>query len=143
MKDRLGAALVLLGSLGLFAYGVWALTLTREMADFIPTLDPEIDAKDWVLHWIVAASCWIFAGLAGGIAAVALYRHKRWSLAVLVGVAVSSVLFDLAANATGYAKYGYERIDVMQTFLTVLFAAACLFAFLRWKTLGSINGPNA
>jgi membrane protein YdbS with pleckstrin-like domain len=143
MKNRLGAALIFLGSLGLFAYGVWALTLTHEMADFIPTLDPEIDAKDWVLHWIVAASCWIFAGVAGAIAAIALYRRKRWSLAVLAGVAVSSVLFDLAAIATGYAKYAYERIDALQTFVAVLFAAACVFAFLRWKTHGSTNGPNA
>ena len=111
--------------------------------EFIPTFDPEIDAKDWVLHWIVAASCWIFAGLAGGFAAVALYRHKRWALAVLAGVAMSSVLFDLAANATGYAKYAYERIDPMQTFLAALFAAACLFAFLRWKTHGIINDHHA
>ena len=143
MKDRLGAALIFLGSLGLFAYGVWALTLTHQMAEFIPTLDPQIDAKDWALHWIVAASCWIFAGLAGASAAVALYRHKRWSLVVLAGVAASSVLFDLAANATGYAKYAYERIDPIQTFLAVLFMAACLFAFLRQKARARINDPNA
>src|SRR5256885_1530514 len=64
MKDRLGAALIFLGSLRLLAYGAWALTLTHQMTQFIPSLAPEVDPTDFASHWIVAASCWIFAGLA-------------------------------------------------------------------------------
>jgi hypothetical protein len=143
MKDRLGAGIIFLGSLGLLAYGVWALVLTHQMTQFIPSLDPEIDPTDFASHWILAASCWIFAGLAGAFAAVALYHHKRWSLALLAGVAASSVLFDLASNATGYAKYAYEAIDPIQTILAALFAAACLFAFLRWQSHARVSDSDA
>ena len=103
------------------------------MAELITTLDREADAKNWAFHWTVAASWWIVVGLVGALAAIALYRHKRWSLAVLSAVAASSVAFDLTASATGYAKYAYERIDPVQTALAALFAAACLVAFFRWK----------
>ena len=134
MKRRFTATTILIGSIGAVAYGLWALSQTREFGSLVCCVSPErIDSDDWSFHWAVAAWSWIGTGLAGAIAAIALFRRKRWSMALLAIVSASSVAFDIAANLLGYAKYAYEMIDPAQLILFGLLSLTSLVAYLRWE----------
>ncbi len=134
MKRRFTATAVLIGSIGAFAFGLWALLHTREFASLVCCVSEEpIDSEDWSFHWTVAAWSWIAIGLGGAIAAVALFRRRRWSMALLAIIGASSVAFDIAVNLLGYAKYAYEMIDPVQVIVFALLAVTSFVAYLRWE----------
>ena len=105
--------------------------------------EERIDSDDWSFHWAVPALAWIASGVAGAIAAVALFRRKRWSMELLAVVAASLVVLDIAMNLLGHSKYAYEMIDPIQVVLSALLAVASFVAYVAFSRLLRASFPLA
>jgi hypothetical protein len=141
MAIRTFGGLVVLVSAGLLALGVVWLRDTRQMAQplawAVTAQGGSLDAADWQRHWCLNASVTVVAGASGMLAGVGMLRRRRWSVAALAAVAMSMIIFEVALVASGYARYGFERVNLVEVGVMSAIALVSVMAYWRWPQRNS------
>jgi hypothetical protein len=136
MATRTLGGLVVVTSAGLLAFALVFLRDTSHMAETlawaVTVKGDSLDAADWQHHWRINAFVMLAAGATGMLAGLGMLRRRRWSLAVLAGVAMGMIIFEVGSVASGHAIYGFERLNLLEVAIMTAIAVVSLAAYRRW-----------
>jgi hypothetical protein len=126
---RLLGAIVLLGCIGAAGYGLWSLLHTSDMVSVLPQAAPEVDARDWALHWRASAAALLLAGCFGICAGLGLILRKRWALAFLAAIGFVWLALQFGAALLNFSRYPFEAIDPVEIILVSVVAVGAYIAY--------------
>jgi hypothetical protein len=129
MAYRLLGAIVLLGCIGAAGYGLWGLLQTSDMVSVLPAVAPEVDAKDWALHWRASTSALLLAGCFGICAGLGLIFKKRMALAFLTAICCVWLALQFGAAILKFSRYPFEALDPVEIILVSVVALGTFLAY--------------
>jgi hypothetical protein len=131
MAYRILGAIVLFGCFGAAGYGVWSLLQTSDMVSVLPQVAPDVDARDWALHWRASAATLLLAACFGIFAGLGLILRKPVALAFLAAICCVWLALQFGAALLNFSRYPFEAIDPVEI---ILVAVVALGAYLAYRS---------
>lgn len=135
--NRIVAALLLLTSVGLFAFGISGVMHASDRGRFVAEVGDvfheTIDAKDWAAHWRVTSLELVIVACLLAVVGLGLWQRRAGAFLLLAGAFIGQLVFELVRYFSGYSHYAFEEPDALGVTLYLLAAIAATLGFFRLR----------
>jgi hypothetical protein len=145
--SRVVGALVLVGSLALLSFSVYALAKADEMAAGLTVVadafGQKVDRADWQRHWVRASVINAALAAVAVAAGVGLILRRTWGI-LLSALVVTTALFASVAVARFGAKYTFELTEPVEWLILLAIAViSWLWYFNRRRSARSFGSGRS